>query len=102
MIDSSPEGMRAVFDTLLGDADRAVLAGELIEYMHANTIHALQTNADGWIDDNLAFVRHWGFDLAAITRPVLIVQGGDDRFVPRPHGAGSPRTCPRQRRGSTT
>jgi pimeloyl-ACP methyl ester carboxylesterase len=86
MIDSSPEGMREVFDTLLGDADRAVLAGKLIEYMHANTIHALQTNADGWIDDNLAFVRYWGFDLAAISRPVLIVQGGDDRFVPRSHG----------------
>jgi pimeloyl-ACP methyl ester carboxylesterase len=86
MIDSSPEGLRQVFDTLLGDADRAVLDGELIEYMHASTIHALEPNADGWIDDNLAFVRPWGFELAAITRPTLIVQGGDDRFVPRSHG----------------
>jgi pimeloyl-ACP methyl ester carboxylesterase len=86
MIDSSPEGMRDVFDTLLGDADRAVLAGELIEHMHANTIHALQANADGWVDDNLAFVQHWGFDLTSISRPVLILQGGDDRFVPRSHG----------------
>jgi pimeloyl-ACP methyl ester carboxylesterase len=86
MIDSSPAGMRDVFETLLGEADRAVLEGPLIDHVHANTIHGLERNGDGWIDDNLAFVRPWGFDLTAITRPVLIVQGGDDRFVPRSHG----------------
>jgi pimeloyl-ACP methyl ester carboxylesterase len=86
MIESSPEGMRAVFETLLGPADQAVLEGSLIEYMHLNTIHALAANGDGWVDDNLAFVQPWGFDLSAIARPVLIVQGGDDRFVPRSHG----------------
>jgi len=86
MIESSPEGMRQVFETLLGEADRAVLEGPLIDFMHANAIHALEASGDGWIDDNLAFVRPWGFDLAAIARPVLIVQGGDDRFVPRTHG----------------
>jgi pimeloyl-ACP methyl ester carboxylesterase len=86
MIESSPAGMREVFETLLGEADREVLEGPLIDYLHENTKHALQSNGDGWIDDNLAFVRPWGFDLAAIARPVLIMQGGDDRFVPRAHG----------------
>lgn len=86
MIDSSPDGLRKVFDTLLGDADRAVLNGALIDYIHAATVHGLQPGSDGWIDDDLAFVQPWGFDPAAIDRPVLIVQGGDDRFVPRSHG----------------
>jgi pimeloyl-ACP methyl ester carboxylesterase len=86
MTESSPAGLREVFETLLGDADRAVLDGPLIDYLHANAIHALAETGDGWIDDNLAFVKPWGFELAAITRPVLIVQGGDDRFVPRSHG----------------
>jgi pimeloyl-ACP methyl ester carboxylesterase len=86
MIGSTPAGIREVLDTLLGDADRAVLQGPLIEHLHADAVHALEASADGWIDDNLAFVRDWGFDLAAITTPVLIVQGGDDRFVPRSHG----------------
>jgi pimeloyl-ACP methyl ester carboxylesterase len=86
MIAASPEGMREVFDTLLGDADRAVLQGPIIDYLHAGTAHGLAENGDGWIDDDLAFVRPWGFELDAITRPVLIVQGGDDRFVPRSHG----------------
>lgn len=86
MIDSNAAVMREAFDTLLGDADRAVLEGPLLEYLHANVVHGLETNGDGWIDDNLAFVMPWGFDLAAIDRPVLIVHGGDDRFVPRSHG----------------
>ncbi len=86
MIDSSLDGLRAVYDSLLGDADRAVLQGPLIEHLHADALHALAPSADGWIDDNLAFVRPWGFELRAIARPVLIVQGGDDRFVPRSHG----------------
>jgi pimeloyl-ACP methyl ester carboxylesterase len=47
---------------------------------------ALQSGSDGWIDDNLAFVRPWGFDPATIARPVLIVHGGDDRFVSSSHG----------------
>ena len=49
-------------------------------------IHGIHDTGDGWIDDNLAFVAPWGFDPAAIDRAVLIVQGGDDRFVPETHG----------------
>jgi pimeloyl-ACP methyl ester carboxylesterase len=94
MLDASPDGLRAVFETLLGDADRAVLDGPLIDYLHAGTVHGLKETGDGWLDDNLAFVGAWGFELASIERPVLVVQGGDDRFVPRSHGEWLARFVP--------
>lgn len=37
------------------------------------------------IDDDLAYVRPWGFDPATITVPVLLAHGEDDRMVPASH-----------------
>jgi pimeloyl-ACP methyl ester carboxylesterase len=80
------EELRGTWDTLLGAADREACAGGLAAYELGGIQHGLTTTADGWIDDDLAFAAPWGFDLGAIDRPVLIVQGGDDRFVPKAHG----------------
>jgi len=41
---------------------------------------------DGLIDDDDALVEPWGFDLAAVARPVLLVHGGADRVIPASHG----------------
>jgi len=86
MLAATPEELFAAVETLLGAADRAALTGALAEFIHSNTSHGLERGVDGWIDDDLAFAADWGFDLAGITTPVLIVQGGDDRFVPKSHG----------------
>lgn len=86
LLAASPEQLRDVLDTLLGDADRAVLTDALASWTAATNSTGLRDTADGWVDDNLAFVAPWGFELVAIDRPVLIVQGGDDRFVPPSHG----------------
>jgi pimeloyl-ACP methyl ester carboxylesterase len=37
-------------------------------------------------DDGLAATRPWGFDLASITVPVAVWQGGQDAMVPFAHG----------------
>jgi pimeloyl-ACP methyl ester carboxylesterase len=40
----------------------------------------------GWIDDDLALVREWGFELSLIARPVAIWHGATDTLVPVAHG----------------
>jgi pimeloyl-ACP methyl ester carboxylesterase len=46
---------------------------------------AAAAGPEGLIDDDLAFAAGWGFDVAAIRAPVLLVQGGEDRVVPPGH-----------------
>lgn len=41
---------------------------------------------DGLVDDDVAFAKPWGFELAAVESRVLVVQGGLDRIVPVQHG----------------
>jgi pimeloyl-ACP methyl ester carboxylesterase len=40
----------------------------------------------GSVDDTLAFVKDWGFDLAAIAVPVLLTYGAEDSSCPVAHG----------------
>jgi pimeloyl-ACP methyl ester carboxylesterase len=40
----------------------------------------------GWVDDTLAHIHPWGFDVGEITVPVLLTYGLADAFVPPQHG----------------
>ncbi len=81
----SGEGLREAFGGLIGKADKEVLDGDFAEEMAAGMRRALSHGFDGWIDDDLAFVQEWGFDLGAINIPVLLWQGDDDFMVPHSH-----------------
>jgi pimeloyl-ACP methyl ester carboxylesterase len=63
-----------------------VLTGAYAEYFLESEQHALAPGVDGWLDDDLAFLLAWGFDVSSIDRPVLLLHGEDDRFVPVSHG----------------
>ena len=77
--------IREAFGGLIGDADKAVLEGVVADEMAATMRNGLAVSFDGWIDDDLVFVEPWGFDLAAITKPVILWQGDDDFMVPHAH-----------------
>jgi len=71
----------------VSDDDRAVLGDPR---RHARLVRATQEalrhGVDGWVDDNLAMVRPWAFDVGAITAPAMVWFGLDDRLVGRTHG----------------
>ena len=62
------------------------MTGELADSLAAMFRRAVSGGIAGWRDDDLAFVKDWGFDLSAITTPVSIWQGQQDRMVPFAHG----------------
>ncbi len=72
--------------TLLPDVDRAVLTDEYGEDMASSFAEALRVGVDGWLDDDLAFVQPWGFDLTELKIPTFVWQGGEDLMVPFQHG----------------
>jgi pimeloyl-ACP methyl ester carboxylesterase len=81
-----PEELAQAIASLLGPEDRAVLTGRFAEYMIDCERHGLASGVDGWVDDDLAFAEPWGFEVAEIATPVLLLHGEDDRFVPVSHG----------------
>jgi pimeloyl-ACP methyl ester carboxylesterase len=73
-------------DTLLPEVDVAVLTDEFGEDMAAAFREGLRVGIDGWLDDDLAFVEEWGFDLSEIDVPTSVWQGSEDLMVPFAHG----------------
>lgn len=68
--------------SILSPVDEAVLTNEVGAWL----LDGLGAGVGGWVDDDLAFTRPWGFDVASISVPVQLWQGRQDLFVPFSHG----------------
>ncbi|MDO8307980.1 MAG: alpha/beta hydrolase [Actinomycetota bacterium] len=53
-----------------------------------------RSGVGGSVDDTLAFCKDWGFDLSAVTVPVLVTYGAEDSSCPVAHGRFLARSIP--------
>jgi pimeloyl-ACP methyl ester carboxylesterase len=86
MLAATPEEIREVIASLLPPVDREVLTGDRAIHAKRNFDRAISGGIGGWRDDDLAFVKAWGFELDDIRVPVLLWQGVQDKMVPADHG----------------
>jgi pimeloyl-ACP methyl ester carboxylesterase len=86
ILPADPDQLVGELKTLLSPPDVAVVNGGLAEELLASTRAGIAERRDGWLDDDLAFVRPWGFELDSIAVPVQLWQGRQDLMVPVAHG----------------
>jgi pimeloyl-ACP methyl ester carboxylesterase len=80
---------------LIPPVDAAVLTGQVADDLASMFRQALSVGVDGWLDDDLAFTRAWGFELADIGVPTHLWQGSEDLMVPFTHGQWLVERIPR-------
>lgn len=79
------DGVIRELDSLLPQADRDVLTGEVGDEILRNLKGGV-AELYGWLDDDLAFTKDWGFSLDDIRVPTYVWQGSVDLMVPFHHG----------------
>jgi pimeloyl-ACP methyl ester carboxylesterase len=84
--DVTPADIITSLETLLPNVDKAVRTGEFGEDLAASFHEGLRLGVDGWLDDDLAFMKPWGFDLDEVAVPTTLWQGSEDLMVPIAHG----------------
>ena len=91
--------MAAALGDLVSAVDVGAITGDFAAYLARTFRQAVASGIWGWFDDDLAFIRPWGFDLDDVGVPVVVWQGGQDRMVPFAHGqwlaTHVPGACPR-------
>jgi pimeloyl-ACP methyl ester carboxylesterase len=69
----------------MSEPDQLQMAKHLSRVKH-HLVTCLAPGVDGWVDDDLAFTKPWGFDVADIRVPMLLTYGRADNLVPAAHG----------------
>lgn len=86
MAGGSRDDIREGLSSLLSEVDSKVLDDTMVDLFRDQAAEAFAVDIHGIVDDGLSVTMPWGFDPAAISVPVQIWHGGQDRFVPFGHG----------------
>jgi len=86
LLKADPASFAKVFESLLPPVDKAVLSGELGDFLISSLKEGVRPGHEGWKEDDLAFVSDWGFKPADVSAPLLLWQGRHDKMVPFAHG----------------
>lgn len=86
ILSAAPGDVLAGLESIVSEVDAAALTGDLATFFYECDHVALRPGIEGWVEDDLAFVGHWGFGLDDVRVPVQLWQGGRDLMVPMRHG----------------
>jgi pimeloyl-ACP methyl ester carboxylesterase len=86
LLEITAEQIVEQLSTLLPPVDRECLTGEVGDFLALGFRDSVSVSVDGWLDDDLAFTRPWGFDLSDVAVPTFVWQGSEDLMVPFAHG----------------
>jgi pimeloyl-ACP methyl ester carboxylesterase len=79
---ADPAGFVELSGPMLSPPDRAILDASVAAFLLAHVREGLMPGAEGWVEDQLAFVAPWGLDLASVQVPVAVWCGELDGLTP--------------------
>jgi pimeloyl-ACP methyl ester carboxylesterase len=85
MRSAGPADLASPLGDLLPNIDKTYLTGDFADYLYESFRIGLSHGIQGQLEDDLAFVKDWGFDLRDVPS-AAIWQGSEDRMVPYAHG----------------
>jgi pimeloyl-ACP methyl ester carboxylesterase len=86
ILQATPAEFKAGMSSSMPAGDQASFTEAVAEDLRANGLEALRLGVDGWIDDEVAFVKPWGFEVTEVAVPTSLWQGTEDPSVPVGHG----------------
>jgi len=79
------ETLTRAMESLLCQGDTAALTTDFADFVLRSVREGIGETRDGIIDDDIALIAQWGFELSQIQVPALLMHGERDLFVPVSH-----------------
>jgi pimeloyl-ACP methyl ester carboxylesterase len=86
LLGATPETLVQALRSILCPVDAAVLTTDFAGFVLRTVREGIGEKRDGVIDDDIAHLTPWGFELSQIRIPVLLMHGEQDQMVPASHG----------------